>query len=157
MATVTSSVSIPCTGSVSLRTFGDWGDRPYLMFNGDDVTDHGRKTQFSLIRSNVISVRRHTGVSKSYYPANSNKIKMSSSWSMLPDTSSNTTDGRSGRVKLKKLCDSRSEITLYIKKNDGSGYLSYNGYISSYNENLFSRRDYEGGVLYDIKMEFTEL
>jgi hypothetical protein len=157
MATVTASSTITCTGSMSLKIFDTWGDRPYLMLNSDYVTDHGRKTSFTLSRSGVKVNKRQTGRSGTYYPANSHKIKMSSQWAMLPDTYSHTYDGRPGRIGLKSLSDRRSSTTLYIKKNDGSGYLTYNGYISTYSEDLFSRRDFEGGVLYDVAMEFTEL
>jgi len=157
MATVTRSCSISGVGTTTLRTYANWGDRPYMMLNGEDVTDHGRKTSFSLQRSQVKTVRRHTGRSGTYYPPHMNKLKISCEWAMLPDTYSHTYDGRPGRISLKTLCSSSSKIKLYIKKNDGTGYLSYDVFASSYSENLFLRRDFEGGVLYDIAMEFTEL
>ncbi len=76
---------------------------------------------------------------------------------MLPDTSSHTYDGRNGRVALRGFQSSKNKLILYIKKNDGTGYISYDVFVSNYKEDLFLRRDFEGGVIYDVEMEFTEL
>ena len=85
------------------------------------------------------------------------KVSITTNWNLLPDDASDTFDGRKGRIYLKSLVDSSSEIRLYIKKNDGIGYTQYNVYVNTYQEELVMRRNFSGGVLYNVTMEFTEL
>jgi hypothetical protein len=157
MATVTGDVSISATGTASLTFYSKWSDRPFLMLNGNLVTDHGRQTSFSVKNSNRKTLQTTFGFERNYYPRNSVKIGMSSVWKMLPDSSSHTFDSRQGRSGVKALASSKKSISLYVKKPDGSGYLSYDVFVSNYSENLVSRRNFDGGVLYDVSMEFTEL
>jgi hypothetical protein len=157
MAIVTGDASISGAGSASLSVYSDWSDRPFLMLNGFDVTDHGRQTSFTVKQMGVKSVQSASGFKRNYFPSNTTKVSMSSNWKMMPDSSSFTTDGRSGRKDMKALASSRSAIVLYVKKPDGSGYAVYNTFVNKYDEKLVMRRNFDGGVLYDISMEFTEL
>ncbi len=157
MPTVTGSATLTGTGTASLSIYSSWADRPYMMINGDLLTDHGRQAFLTLEQKNVKSVRNSRGQRSHWYPRNLNKARMSVNWKMLPDDSSHTFDGRKGRIYLKSLADSTNAIRLYVKKNDGAGYTQYNVFVSSYRESLVMRRNFAGGVLYDISMEFIEL
>mgnify|MGYP006199836551 CR=1 FL=1 len=157
MPTVTGSAALTGTGTASLAIYSSWADRPYMMINNDPLTDHGRQTSLTLQQKNVRSVRTSRGRGNNWYPRNLAKVKVSMSWKMLPDDSSDTFDGRKGRIYLKSLSNSTNAIRLYIKKNDGTGYTQYNVFVNSYQESLIMRRNFSGGVLYNVSMEFEEL
>ena len=157
MPTVTGSAALTGTGTARLAIYSSWADRPYMMVNGDSLTDHGRQTSLTLEQKNVKSVRNSRGQGSNWYPRNLTKARVSVNWKLLPDDSNDTFDGREGRIYLKSLVDSTNAIRLYIKKNDGTGYTQYNVFVSSYRESLVMRRNSAGGVLYDISMEFIEL
>ena len=157
MPTVTGSAALTGTGTASLAIYSSWADRPYMMINGDPLTDHGRQASLTLEKKNVKSIRTSRGQGSHWYPRNLTKAKVAVNWKLLPDDSSFTFDGREGRIHLKSLVDSTNVIRLYIKKNDGTGYTQYNVFVSSYKESLVMRRNSAGGVLYDVSMEFTEL
>jgi len=157
MPTVTGSAALTGVGTASLAIYSSWADRPYMMVNGDPLTDHGRQASLTLEQKNVKSIRTSRGRGNHWYPRNLAKAKVSVNWKLLPDDSSDTFDGRQGRIYLKSLVDSTNAIRLYVKKNDGTGYTQYNVFVSSYRESLVMRRNFAGGVLYDISMEFTEL
>ena len=157
MPTVTGSAALTGTGTASLAIYSSWADRPYIMINGDPLTDHGRQASLTLQQKNVKSIRTSRGRGSNWYPRNLTKAKVAINWKLLPDDSSHTFDGREGRIYLKSLVDSTNAIRLYIKKNDGNGYTQYNVFVSSYKESLVMRRNFAGGVLYDVSMEFIEL
>ena len=157
MPTVTGSAALTGTGTASLAIYSSWADRPYMMINNDPLTDHGRQTSLTLQQKNVRSVRTSRGRGNNWYPRNLAKVKVSMCWKMLPDDSSDTFDGRKGRIYLKSLSNSTNAIRLYIKKNDGTGYTQYNVFVNSYQESLIMRRNFSGGVLYNVSMEFEEL
>ena len=157
MPTVTGSAAITGTGVASLEIYSLWTDRPYIMLNGTDVTDHGRTLELSLIQSQMKTNNTATGFLRTFYPRNFSKIKASLKWKYLPDTSLHTSDSRNGRLYLKALASENKVILLYIKNADRSDYNKFNVYISKYNESLVMRRDGPGGVLYNVIMEFQEL
>tara|TARA_B110001454_G_scaffold219090_1_gene249851 strand:- start:501 stop:974 length:474 start_codon:yes stop_codon:yes gene_type:complete len=157
MPTVTGSAALTGTGTASLTIYSSWADRPYMMINNDPLTDHGRQASLTLQQKNVKSVRNSRGRGSNWYPRNLFKATVAVNWSMLPDDSSDTFDGRQGRIYLKSLVNSVNAIRLYIKKNDGTGYTQYNVFVNSYQESLVMRRNSSGGVLYNISMEFKEL
>ena len=157
MPTVTGSAALTGTAVASLAIYSSWADRPYIMVNNDSLTDHGRQTAIRLNQKNVKSVRTSRGYGNNWYPRNLSKVSITTNWNLLPDDASDTFDGRQGRIYLKSLAGSSSEIRLYIKKNDGTGYTQYNVYVNTYQEELVMRRNFAGGVLYNVTMEFTEL
>ena len=53
MPTVTGSAAIAGTGTASLEIYSSWRDRPYIMLNGTDVTDHGRTLSLSVFQSQM--------------------------------------------------------------------------------------------------------
>jgi len=157
MPTVTGSAAIAGTGTASLEIYSSWRDRPYIMLNGTDVTDHGRTLSLSVSQSQMKTNNTATGFLSTFYPRNVNKIKASLKWKYLPDTSLHTYDSRNGRLYLKALASEKKVILLYIKNADRSDYNKFNVYVSKYSEALVMRRDGPGGVLYDVTMEFAEL
>ena len=88
MPTVTGSAAITGTGTASLEIYSSWTDRPYIMLNGTDVTDHGRTLDLSIYQSQMKTNSTSTGFLSTFYPRNVNKIKASLKWKYLPDTSS---------------------------------------------------------------------
>ena len=157
MPTVTGSATITGTGTASLEIYSSWTDRPYIMLNGTDVTDHGRTLTLHLSQSQMKTNNTATGFLSTFYPRNASKVKASLKWKYLPDTSLHTSDSRNGRLYLKALASENKVILLYIKNADRSDYNKFNVYISKYNESLVMNRDSPGGVLYDVTMEFAEL
>jgi len=158
MPTVTGSADITGTGTASLEIYTSWRDRPYIMLNGTDVTDHGRTLDLSIYQSQMKTNSTSTGFLSTFYPRNTSKIKASLKWKYLPDTSLHTSDSRNGRLYLKALASEKKVILLYIK-NDVSrlDYTKFSVYVSKYNESLVMRRDGPGGVLYHVDMELAEL
>tara|TARA_R110000824_G_scaffold368843_3_gene558230 strand:- start:291 stop:764 length:474 start_codon:yes stop_codon:yes gene_type:complete len=157
MATVTGSAALTGIGTASLSIYSSWSDRPYMMLNNDFVTDHGRQSSLSRSQRGVKSVLTTRGHRNHWYPRDLAKVSMSVNWNLLPDDSTYTFDGRKGRVHLKSLADSSDAIRLYIKDPSSSGYIRYDVYVASYQEELVMRRNFAGGVLYNISMEFIEL
>ena len=157
MPTVTGSAAITGTGTASLEIYSSWTDRPYIMLNGTDVTDHGRTLELSMLQSQIKTNSTATGFLSAFYPRNTSKIKVGLKWKYLPDTSLHTSDSRNGRLYLKALASEKKVILLYIKNADRSDYNKFNVYVSKYGESLVMRRDSPGGVLYDVSMEFSEL
>ena len=157
MPTVTGSAAISGTGTASLEIYSSWTDRPYVMLNGTDVTDHGRTLELSLLQSQIKTNNTATGFLRTFYPRNVSKIKASLRWKYLPDTSLHTSDSRNGRLYLKALANEKKVILLYIKNADRSDYSKFNVYVSKYSESLAMRRNYAGGVLYDVTLELAEL
>ena len=157
MPTVTGSAAIVGTGTASLEIYSSLTDRPYIMLNGTDVTDHGRTLELSLLQSQMRTNNTATGFLSTYYPRNASKVKADLKWKYLPDTSLHTSDSRNGRLYLKALASENKVILLYIKNADRSDYNKFNVYVSKYNELLVMRRDGPGGVLYNVSMEFQEL
>lgn len=157
MPTVTGSAALTGTGTASLTIYSSWADRPYMIINGTDITDHGRKTKLVLNHANVREVDSTRGYKSSFFPRNFNKVKVTSEWSFLPDTSTHTYDGREGRLFLKQLARSKNIVLLYIKNSTESDYNKFNVVVSSYSEKLIQRRNFSGGVLYQVSLELMEL
>ena len=157
MPTVTGSVAISGAGAASVTIYSSWANRPYMMLDGVSVTDHGRQSSLSTAQMQVMSVSTARGSRRHFYPRNSSKASISVQWKLVPDTSLHTFDGREGRIYLKSLASSKRAIALNIKKADGTGYRTYSVYVNEYQESLVMRRNFDGGVLYDISMGFTEL
>ena len=84
------------TGTASLTIYSDWRNRPYIIINGTDITDHGRDAQFKVAKSQVKELITSTGFTRNFYPRNFNKVSVSLNWKNLPDTSEHTADGRQG-------------------------------------------------------------
>ena len=157
MPVVSGAATLTGTGVANLTIYSSWADRPYIMVNNVPVTDHGRQTSMTFSHKGVKSIRTSRGYGRNWYPRNLAKANVTMNWKLIPDDSSHTFDARNGRIFLKSLVDSSSEIRLYIKKNDGTGYTQYNVYIESYTEELSMRRNLAGGVLYNVSMGFVEL
>ena len=157
MPTVTGSAAITGTGVASLTFYSSWADRPYMIINGTDITDHGRKTKFSVFDSAIRDATTVQGYRSAFYPRYSKKASITSDWTLLPDTSSDTADGREGRLFLKELASSKKIILLYIKNLTDNTYSQYNVIITSYSEKLIIRRNASGGVLYNIGLGMQEL
>ena len=157
MPTVTGSAAITGTGTASLTIYSSWADRPYMIINGTDITDHGRKTKLTVYSSGVKEVASLQGYKSAFYPRYSKKVNITSDWSLLPDTSSDTADGREGRLFLKQLASSKKVILLYIKNSIDPTYSQFNVVVTSYSEKLVMRRDHSGGVLYNIGLGLKEL
>jgi hypothetical protein len=157
MPTVTGSATIAGAGTASLEIYSSWIDRPYIMLNGTNVTDHGRTLELSVSQLRMRTNNTAVGVRRTFYPRNANKVKVGLKWKYLPDTSLHTSDSRDGRLYLKALASEKKVILLYIKNADRSDYNKFNVYVSKYDESIVMRRDAPGGVLYDVSMEFQEL
>ena len=157
MPTVTGSAVLTGVGTANLSIYSSWYSRPYIIINGTDVTDHGRKASFKVAKSQVKELTTATGFTRNFYPRNSSKVSVNLSWNNLPDTSAHTSDGREGRLFLKKLASEKKVILVYIKKVDQTGYTKLNAFVNSYSESLIMRRNSAGGVLYDVQMQLVEL
>ena len=157
MPTVTGSAAISGSGTANLTIYSSWADRPYMIINGTDVTDHGRKTKLSVNQVNVKQTNSVRGYASHFYPRNFNKVKVTSEWEFLPDTSTHTSDGREGRLFLKQLSSSKKIILLHIKNSTQSEYNKFNVVVDSYSEKLIQRRNMSGGVLYKVALELMEL
>ena len=157
MPTVTGSAAITGTGVASLTIYSSWADRPYMIINGTDITDHGRKTKFSVFDSAIRDATTVQGSRSIFYPRYSKKANITADWTLLPDTSSDTADGREGRLFLKQLASSKKVILLYIKNSINPTYSQFNVVVTSYSEKLVMRRDHSGGVLYNIGLGLKEL
>jgi hypothetical protein len=157
MPTVTGSAAISGSGTANLTIYSSWADRPYMIINGTDVTDHGRKTKLAVNHMNVKQTNTVGGYQAVFYPRNLNKVVVSSEWEFLPDTSSHTYDSREGRLFLKQLASSKKIILLYIKNSSQSEYNKFDVVVSSYSEKLLMRRNNDGGVLYKVTLELQEL
>ena len=157
MPTVTGSAALTGTGTANLSIYSSWYDRPYIIIDGIDITDHGRSAQVKVSQSQVKHLNTATGFVRNFYPRNFDKMSVNLSWKNLPDTSAHTSDGREGRLFLKSLASKRRTVLLYLKKTDQTGYTKLSTFVSQYNEALIMRRNEAGGVLYDVQMQFTEL
>jgi len=157
MPTVTGSAAISGSGTANLTIYGSWADRPYMIINGTDITDHGRTTKLSLNQVNVQQTNSVRGYQSNFYPRNFNKVRVTSEWDFLPDTLAHTSDGREGRLFLKQLASSKKIILLYIKNSSQSEYNKFDVVVSTYSEKLLIRRNADGGVLYKVVLELQEL
>jgi hypothetical protein len=157
MPTVTGSAAISGSGTASLTIYSSWADRPYMIINGTDITDHGRTTKLVLNHVNIKQTNSTRGYQSNFFPRNFNKVKVTSEWEFLPDTSTHTYDGREGRLFLKQLARSKSVVLLYIKNSTQSEYNKFNVVVNSYSEKLIQRRNVSGGVLYKVALELMEL
>jgi hypothetical protein len=123
-----------------------------ISLDGTEVTDQGRT--FSSNREETsVQVQLASGITKKYFM--DVKYTFSLNWTMLPNLTNQTFDGKAARDFLKTLSDKQDTITLIVRSPIGSSN-TYTVWVDSYSEKII-RRDYvSNNIYYDVELTLKE-
>ena len=125
-----------------------------VSINGTEITEHGR-TLSSDYTINSSPVELSRGLTKKYFKKS--KRSFAFTYTLLPESTDHTIDGRAGRNFLRTLVEAKQSATLVIKDTSNSYTYNTSVFVTSYNEDLV-RRDFEQGyAFYNVTIVFEEL
>tara|TARA_B100000902_G_scaffold278922_1_gene264822 strand:- start:4273 stop:4773 length:501 start_codon:yes stop_codon:yes gene_type:complete len=133
--------------------------KPLMKVNGLTITAHNRSYSSST-KSIETVMKLASGKSKRFYKKSSRHFALN--FKYLPDKSSMTVDGYSGRDDLLYLARTRDDVLVeylpdYTSESTNFDYKSAVCYVSNYSETLLRRDELNGCYYYDVSISFEEL
>lgn len=133
--------------------------KPLLKVNGQCVTAHNRKYTSS-VGSVEKTVKLSSGNNKRFYSRSTKKFSLS--FSYLPDKSSMTVDGYTGRDDLFNLASAQENVLVeylpdYTSDTTDFSYQHVVCMVNAYTEALLRRDESNGCYYYNVSISFEEL
>lgn len=133
--------------------------KPLMKANGHTITAHNREYTSTVDAVEKV-VTLASGNRKRFYVRS--KKKFSLSFKYLPDRSSMTVDGYTGRDDLFNLASADSDIVIeylpdYTSESSNFDYQTAVCTVNGYSEQLLRRDELNGCYYYDVSISFEEL
>jgi hypothetical protein len=124
-----------------------------VSLGGVEFTDQGR-TFDEVWDERRVENELANGAKRRYKKASKRRFTLS--WDWLPNSASQTYDGKAGRDSLRSLVYSGTELTFIYRNQSGSDE-TYTVFVESYSETLLRRDSFINASFYTVNLELVEV
>lgn len=125
-----------------------------IKINGVEITEHGRTFSSNNAFENF-DLELASGLKRRYYKDPDYVFQFN--WRYVPDKASMSADGRAAGDFLKSIVESKSNVSLEIKRNNDSEWEQYSCLVTEYTENLLRHSLQSQCKYYDITLSLESL